>query len=127
MAYKDKQTRKNKHFGEALFHAIAGIKVVFKEERNFKIQLLISFFTVIIASIIGMSKVEWLILIITITLVIILELVNTVIETVVDLVTAGTYHPLAKKAKDIAASSVLVASVSAVIIGGILFLPKLMR
>lgn len=57
-------------------------------------------------------------------LVISLELINTAIERVVDLVTSE-YHPLAKEAKDIAAGAVFVAAILSIVIGGIIFIPKI--
>lgn len=127
MAYKDKQTRKNKNFREALGHACSGVKIVLLEERNLKIHLMFGTIAVVLALLLQFTKLEWLALILTISLVIILEMINTLIENLVDLVTDGQYHPLAKKAKDIGAGIVLTASVMAVIIGLILFVPKILR
>ena len=75
-------------------------------------------------SIVGLSRWEWIVLLLTIGAVITLELVNTAIERAVDLVTSD-FHPLAKAAKDIAAAAVLVAAGLAVIIGVLLFWPYL--
>lgn len=71
-----------------------------------------------------LSKVEVLVLFITISLVLIAELINTSIETVVDLVTRE-FHPLAKRAKHLAAGAVLVASLNAVIVGYLLFFERI--
>src|SRR5205814_4732405 len=68
-----------------------------------------------------MSSVELALLAFAISLVILAELFNTAVETVVDLITTD-YHPLAKVAKDVAAGAVLVAAVNAVLIGLLLFL-----
>ena len=67
-----------------------------------------------------LSRAEWAILILTIAMVITLELVNTAAERIVDMVTEE-YHPLAEKAKDIAAGAVLVGAVASVIVGICLF------
>ena len=69
---------------------------------------------------------EWLILILTIGFVIVTELLNTAIEYTVDLVCGNTYNELAKYSKDIAAGATLVASLIAIIIGCVLYIPKLM-
>ena len=70
------------------------------------------------------NKYEWSILVLTIGLVISCELINTAIEAVVDLITEE-YHPLAKVAKDTSAAAVFIFAIVAVIVGLIIFLPKL--
>jgi len=72
----------------------------------------------------GLSWVEWALLATIITLVMAAEMVNTMIESLVDLVTQD-YHPLAAIAKDIAAGVVLLTAVGAVVVGVFLFLPRL--
>jgi diacylglycerol kinase len=72
----------------------------------------------------SLSPVEWAVLAGMITLVTALELLNTVIEAVVDLL-APEYHPGAKVAKDVAAGAVLAAAIGAVFVGGFLFVPRL--
>ena len=69
------------------------------------------------------SVTEWALLALTIGMVLSLELVNTAIEAVVDLVTEE-YHPLAKVAKDTSAAAVFVCAIAAVVVGLIIFLPK---
>jgi diacylglycerol kinase len=72
----------------------------------------------------NISQIEWLILSLTIGMVITVELTNTAIEEVVNSFT-DQIHPSAKKAKDVAAAAVLVSSITAVIIGLVIFLPHL--
>ena len=74
--------------------------------------------------ILHVSMVEWCILLLTISLVLVLEMVNTAIERAVDLVTKD-YYELAKIAKDVAAGAVLVASMFSVVLGVLIFLPKI--
>jgi len=69
---------------------------------------------------------EWLALVIVISFVFILEIINTAIETLVDLYTEE-YHHLAKVAKDTAAGAVMVAAIMSVCVGLIIFLPKIMN
>ncbi|GED20300.1 hypothetical protein KGI01_20410 [Kurthia gibsonii] len=71
----------------------------------------------------GISANEWTILLFVIAAVLSLEMTNSAIERVVDLVT-DEFHPLAKRAKDLAAGAVLIAAIFSVIIGLIIFLPK---
>ncbi len=105
--------------------AFEGLKAAILKGRNFRIQLTIGTFAVILGVIFKLSFTEWLNLIIIITLVLILELVNTSIEALVDLVSPEIQEK-AKLAKDVAAATVLIASIGSVIIGVLLFLPKLL-
>ncbi|WP_312093230.1 diacylglycerol kinase family protein [Niallia sp.] len=123
--YKDKRIRKNSQLSSFRL-AILGILTAIKQERNVKIHLVISILVIVLGILNNLSKYEWMFIAFCIGLVICLELVNTAIERVVDLVT-GEYHPLAKEAKDIAAGAVFVAAILSVVIGGIIFIPKIME
>ncbi|GGI11094.1 diacylglycerol kinase family protein [Gottfriedia solisilvae] len=103
-------------------YAINGIIRVIKEERNIKIHLCATLIVIALASYFHFSRNDWMVLLIIITIVISLELVNSAVEAVVDLA-SPEIHPLAKKAKDVAAGAVLVAAIVSVIIGFLLFLP----
>ena len=72
-----------------------------------------------------LSRFEWLWLLLAVFLVWLVEIINTVFENVVDMFTDFHFHPIGKKIKDMAAGAVLLTSVFAVIIGIILFLPKI--
>ena len=116
---------KNKRLIDSFKHAKDGIKTGVKQERNMKIQFTIMILVIILGFILKISATEWIICIILFGLVISLELVNTAIETTVDLVT-NEVKDLAKIAKDTAAGAVLVAAILSTIIGMIIFLPKVM-
>lgn len=105
-------------------NAINGLKYTFKTQLNFKIHCLAATAAVILGLIIGLNQNEWLWIIFSISLVIILELVNTSIEILVDLVSPER-HPKAGAIKDIAAAAVLIAALTALIIGLFIFVPKL--
>lgn len=115
---------KNHPLVESIGYALEGIKFAILEVRNFKIQLGFAILVSILGYFLKINPNEWLSLILIITLVLILELINTAIETVVDMVSLK-FHPLAKIAKDVTAGAVLVASISSIIIGVIIFLPKI--
>ncbi|MFO1443420.1 diacylglycerol kinase family protein [Bacillus sp. Bva_UNVM-123] len=117
----DKRSRLRKSFG----YAFAGIKAAIMAERNLRIHLIISVLVMIIGLWLGLSKVEWLFVLFAIGGMLALEMLNSAIERIVDLVTAE-YHPLAKNAKDMAAGAVLIYAIICVIIGIIIFLPKLL-
>ena len=95
-----------------------------KKERNIKIHISVMILVIICGFIFHLSTTEWLICILLFALVISLELVNTAIEAVVDLCSPN-YHELAKYAKDVAAGSVLISAIASVVIGLIIFVPKL--
>jgi len=103
--------------------AFEGLRAAVLRGRNFRIQLTIGAFAVVLGIILKLGFAEWLDLVIIITIVLILELVNTSIEALVDLV-SPEIREKAKLAKDVAAATVLIASIGSVIIGVLLFLPK---
>ena len=105
-------------------YAFEGIFACIKNERNMKIHWLAMILVIIAGIVFHISAMKWCICLILFALVMSLELVNTALEAVVDLVTEER-RPLAKLAKDAAAGAVLVAAIFAAIIGCILFLPEL--
>ena len=115
---------KNHPLTESIGYALEGIKFSFIEGRNFKIQIGFAILASLLGFVLKISNAEWLAIILIIAIVLILELVNTAIETVVDMVSLK-FHPLAKITKDCAAGAVLIASIASIFIGIIIFLPKL--
>ena len=103
--------------------AFEGISTEFKKGRNFRIQIFLGLTALISAFILKFSPIEWAILVITIASVLILELINTSLESMVNIV-SPEIRPEAKIAKDVAAASVFIASIASVIIGALLFLSK---
>ncbi|SUM03462.1 Diacylglycerol kinase [Staphylococcus devriesei] len=87
-------------------------------------HIIIAILTIVLGIIFNLNNIEWMFILLAIFLVLTLEAVNTAIECVVDLVTME-YHELAKQAKDIAAFSVLLVSILALIIGLIIFIPHI--
>lgn len=106
-------------------YAFSGIRTALHEEPNFKIHILIAVLAIILAYIFKFSQIEWLVLSLTIAMVLILELMNTSLEVLVDIVSPQVQEK-AKIAKDVAAASVLLASLTSVIVGIALFLPKIL-
>ncbi len=115
---------KLKNLVDSFNHAITGIIEAVRSEKNMKIHLAVSLVVLIGCFCFNISKLEFLLLAITITMVISAELVNTAIENVVDM-TANYYHPLAKLVKNVAAGAVLVTAINAIIVGYIVFWDKL--
>lgn len=107
-------------FFKSFLYAIKGIRTSLQEQRNIKVQLLIATITIGAGFYFNISEWEWCIILLAIGLVISLEMVNTAIENLVDMV-SKEWSALAVKIKDLAAGAVLVASVVAVIVGLIVF------
>ena len=106
--------------------AFNGVRVVFLEESSFRYQFFILVVTVIFGLIFGLSKDEWMAITFVATLVFTFEIVNTAVENIMDLVSPD-YNALVGKIKDITAASVLVATFGAIIIGLIIFSPKIIN
>ena len=111
---------------KSFVYAFEGLAEAVKNGRNFKIQVVVGVFAVLLGFIFKLNSFEWLALIIISSLVLILELINTSLEAIVDMVSPEIAGK-AKIAKDVAAASVLIASIAGVLVGFILFLPKILR
>lgn len=117
---------KNKNFLDALKKSMNGIKYTFKSGRNFKIQLVLAIIVIIASIVLKITLAQWAIVTILIFLVLSAEMMNTVIETVVDMITTQ-YDENAKIAKDVAAGAVTICTICSVIVGLIIFVPKLLE
>lgn len=109
-------------FLRAVRYALAGIGYGIRTQRHLRFHLIAAVAAVVMGFIVSLTLVQWAILLLTIAVVISAELINTAIESVVDLVSPDHHH-LAKAAKDTAAGAVLVVAMTAIIIGFLLFLP----
>ena len=127
MALKDKNKNKSKKKSRNLIdsfkYAFEGLFFGLKTIKNIRIHLLFTVIVLIGGVFFKITKIEWLICLIFIGLVISLELMNTAVEETVNLAMPNI-HPVAKVAKDMAASAVLVSAIAAFIAGVIIFLPK---
>ena len=110
-------------FIESFNAAIEGFIYVLKTQRNMRIHYLASVMIILLGIWLNLGVTELMILCVTITIVLVAEMANTALEHLVDIVKTE-FHPLAKIIKDVAAGSVLIASVNAIIIGYILFLAQ---
>ena len=106
-------------------YAFSGISYVLKTSRNFKIQLIFAVISLMIGFLLQISQSNYIILIATIMSVLILEILNTSIESIVDLVVKKEFSSLAKISKDTSAGAVLLASINSVIIAVYIFVPKI--
>jgi undecaprenol kinase/diacylglycerol kinase (ATP) len=105
-------------------YAIEGLKYALRTQRNTRIHLTIAALVVAMGLWLGLSATQWAVLALTIGFVLVGEMLNTVAETLVDLVCPG-YHPLAKVIKDVTAGAVLLAAGGSVIVGLLILGPPL--
>ena len=113
---------KNKSVGKSFGHAYDGLMSAIRTERNMKVHAVMTILVVVCAVVFRLTVTEKVIVFAMCGLVIMAELFNTAIEAVVD-ICSPEYDPLAKVAKDTAAAAVMVMSITAAIVGTIIFFP----
>ncbi|MFT5871947.1 MAG: diacylglycerol kinase (ATP) [Clostridium sp.] len=111
---------KVKKLVDSFNYAIEGIIYSIRTQRNMKIHMIATIIVLTAAFFFDLSKIELLIITITITLVIVAEMINTAVECAID-ATTNFYHPLAKIAKNVAAGAVLVTAINSVLVGYVIF------
>ncbi|MDF1498014.1 MAG: diacylglycerol kinase [Patescibacteria group bacterium] len=110
-----------KKFTRSVSHAVRGFKCVFKEQ-NFRLQILFSIIVLIFIFIFNLKAWEAIALLMMITLVLVLEIINSIFERIMDILKPRV-HPYAKTVKDMMASAVLIASLGAFLVGLLIFWP----
>ncbi|MBO8136710.1 MAG: diacylglycerol kinase family protein [Desulfotomaculum sp.] len=113
-------------FHYRLFYALSGILYALKTQPNMRFHLLAAAAVTAAGFGFHISITEWLHVAFAVALVWAAELINTAVETVVDMYTRD-YHPLAKVAKDVAAGAVIVAAANSLVVAGLIFLPRIFR
>ena len=108
---------------ESFNFAIEGVLHVLRTQRNMRIHFAVAVAVIVIAAVVGVSKLELIALLISISFVLVAEMINTAIEGAIDAATTS-FDPMAKLAKDIAAGAVLIAAVNAVAVGYLVFAGK---
>jgi diacylglycerol kinase (ATP) len=106
--------------------AISGIIHSFRSELNFRIQVMATIIVVVLGLAFNISKAEWLIIILCCMIVMALELLNTAIEKLCDMISLE-YHPIIKIVKDTAAGAVLVSAIGSAVVGAIIFIPLIIH
>ena len=117
---KDDHKMKNDNFFEAWGNATNGIIYSATTQRNIRIQLVLAVIVMVLSLFYGLNTAEFLCLLFAVFMVIFAELINTAIETVVDLF-VDVYHPKAKISKDVAAGAVVLAACNALVVGYFIF------
>lgn len=107
-------------------HAFNGLKLLFREEHNSRVHLFAVFIACGLGFLLNIEFLDWAVIIVMISIVFITEIINTSIENMADFV-SPQYDARIKTIKDLAAAAVLVASIAAVVAGGMIFLPKLLK
>ena len=113
-------------FRRSFLFALQGFRTALRQERNIKVMLAGGAFAVAMGIILRIDAVSWAVVLVCCGMVIAAELLNTAIETVVDLV-SPEFHPLAGQAKDIAAAASWVLSLTAAVVGVIVYANALIR
>jgi len=109
---------------KSFVYAFAGLKILQREEHNFRIHLLFAILAVATGFIMKISAMEWIAIVFAIGFVFVVEIFNTAIENITDFISPDE-HPSIKRIKDMSAAGVLISTVTAMVIGLIVFLPKL--
>lgn len=125
-SHDNHQTEKNHHLIQAMGHALDGIKQVLREERNMRFHVCAAIVACLVAAFLRISAMEWLWILLAIFVVFTAEFLNTVTEAVTDLLVNHHYDLNVKKAKDVAAGGVLISAIFAVLVGLIIFVPRLL-
>lgn len=107
-------------------NAINGLSVALRQERNMQIHMVVAIFVLLLGWVLNFSLKEWALVLLCIGAVISLELINTAIEELCDLVEPN-YHSSIRKIKDICAAAVTIVSLVAAIIGSLIFVPHLWK
>lgn len=115
---------RKRSFLHSLNDAVEGFIYVIRHERNMRLHYLIAFFMLVLGVALGISRLEWIILCGTVTLVLVAEMMNTAIEETIDLV-KDSFHPAARTIKHISAGMVLVTALNALIVAFFIFLKHL--
>ena len=116
-------TRKAPTVFDSINYALEGIIHVLRTQRNMRIHFAIAVAVLIFAVAVNVTKSELIALLISITFVLIAEMLNTGLEAAIDIATTS-FDPMAKLAKDIAAGAVLIATVNALAVGYLVFAGK---
>ncbi|MDX1942444.1 MAG: diacylglycerol kinase family protein [Saprospiraceae bacterium] len=106
-------------------YAFAGLFDLIKTQPNTRFHLIATLIVITAGIFFKLSRMEWCLIVLSITIVLAAEALNTALEYLTDLVSPG-YHPLAGKAKDVAAAGVLLVAFGAATVGLIIFLPKIL-
>jgi diacylglycerol kinase (ATP) len=105
-------------------YAFRGIRIIFKTQHNFWIQILVAIIVIFLGFFYTISHFEWIALVLCMMSVLVTEAINTAFEIDIDL-TSPNFHPYARDTKDVAAGAVLLAVIASIVTGLLIFVPKI--
>jgi diacylglycerol kinase len=105
-------------------YAFEGVALMLRSQPNFLVHVCAALVAIVLGLVLHLGPTEFALLFLTIAVVLVVECVNTALETLCDLV-SPEYHPLVKRAKDVSAAGVLIAAIGSVAIALALYLPRL--
>ena len=111
---------------QAFKHAFNGVDILFTEEHNSKVQVVLALVALVMGYFLHISPMEWIALCVVIGLVFAMEAMNSAIENLSDFACNKKFEESIKKTKDLSAAAVLFSAIAALITGLIIFLPKLL-
>lgn len=111
---------------KSFVHAFNGLRIMFREEHNSRIHLLAAVIAIVLGWCLHISYQEWITIILVIGFVFFAELFNSSLEQLCDHLSPEKHENI-RKVKDLAAAAVLVSALTSLIIGGVIFLPKIFR
>jgi diacylglycerol kinase len=123
---KEQKAWRNVKYSQKFLNAFRGMYIVGKTTRHISIHIVAALLVIVLGFYFNVSSLEWIALIFAIGSVFAAEAFNTAIEIDIDL-TSPEYHPYARDTKDVAAAAVLLAAITAIIAGLIIFLPKIFK
>jgi diacylglycerol kinase len=107
-------------------YAFSGLRILFKEEHNALVHLVITIIVLVLGAIFSISSLEWIAVVFAIGFVFVTEVLNTAIEDIADFISPQRDERI-KRIKDLGAAAVVTSAVTAVVVGVIIFLPKILR
>lgn len=107
-------------------YAFEGLATMLRTQPNFVLHTIAACLALVLGAVLGLSAAEFALVVLTIALVLVLECVNTALESLSDLVSPG-FDPLIKRAKDVSAAAVLIGAIASVVIAVLLYGPHLIR
>lgn len=107
-------------------YAFRGLNKIFREEQNLRLQAIVGIIIIIIAFVLGVKPIEWCLIILAIFIVILLEIMNSAVERITD-VLKPRIHTYVKEIKDIMAAGVMLSGLMAIIVGLIIFIPYILK
>ena len=114
----------NKQRIKSFTYAFNGLRIVFIEEHNARIHLLAAIIAIVLGFVLQINAMEWVAIVFAIAMVLSMEIINTSIENIADFISPEK-DDMIKKIKDLSAAAVLITAIATLIVGIIIFAPKI--